>query len=120
MGFSKFNARAGGRGGGEGGVTLQWTSTPSTPGGSINTSRDTSCYARNWRYGQAERPLGSYADCILPKIFRNYGGWGQFPGLSSSYTLMDQYYNSLLTNIAIWITLECPIIGEQVVIIFIA
>jgi len=44
------------------------------------------------------------------------GDWEQFPALSSSYTLMDQYYHFLSSDATILVSDKHSLIGKQVLV----
>ena len=57
-------------------------------------------------------PFDSQKKSALSKVLQ------RSPALLSSYTLMGQYYKSLSVAATIMISNKCPILAEQVVVIF--
>ena len=68
-----------------------------------------------------ERPLGLYADFILPHLKNSRievadNSFLSLPAITCILQLMDQYYNPLSTDVTMSISFECPIIDKQVVV----
>ena len=56
---------------------------------------------------------------VLPRLII-YGGWKQFPVLFKTQSLMGHYNHSIPVDAKIMISRNCPIIGEQVAVNFVA
>ena len=52
--------------------------------------------------------------------YSTHGGWKQFPVLSKSHSLMGHCNHSLLGDVKIVVSTNCPIISEQVAVNFVA
>ena len=80
-----------------------------------------------WQYQDRQfSPLGvntskcleCVGHCHLPvcTMDRTKGCLQQLPTFFITYTLMDQYYNSLSVDATVIVSNKCPVIGKQVIV----